>query len=113
DAERLVGMHDGDVRRAEEVEILQRLFGVTHFVAAGDAERIVELEAAFAPPLQMDPAIFSRERKIAGVRLAAGGYPIHQIAEFCGRRARGDLEPPRLAVAPRRGLLRRGQDPLD
>src|SRR4051794_3150805 len=67
-AERLVGMNDGDVRRAEQVEILQRLFGVSGLVAAGNAKRIVELETAFAPSLQIDAAIFSRKREVAGTR---------------------------------------------
>src|SRR5258705_12919426 len=70
DAERLVGMNDGNVRRAEEIEILQRLPGVARLVAPGYAERVVELKAAFAAALQVDAAIFAREWKISGVRLA-------------------------------------------
>src|ERR1700686_3344751 len=65
DAERLVGMNDGDMRRAEEIEILQRLPGVARLVAAGYAERIVKLKAAFAAALQIDAAIFARERKVS------------------------------------------------
>src|SRR6202011_4180753 len=73
DAERLVGVDDGDMRRAEEVEILQRLLRVARLVASGDAERVVKLEAAFAPARQIDAAIFARERKIPAVRPRAGG----------------------------------------
>src|SRR5213592_4948130 len=69
DAERLVGMNDGDVRRAEEIEILQRLPGVARLVASGYAERVVELKAAFAAPFQVDAAIFAREWKVSAVRL--------------------------------------------
>src|ERR1700757_23775 len=63
--ERLVGVDDGDVRRAEEIEILQRLFGVSGLVAFGNARRVVELKAASPPPLQVHAAIFARKRKIA------------------------------------------------
>src|SRR5205823_3536562 len=47
-AKRFVGMNNGDMRRTEEVEILQRLPGVTHLVTSDYAERVVELEAACA-----------------------------------------------------------------
>src|SRR6266436_5989652 len=90
DAERLVGMNDGNVRRAEEVEILQRLPGVARLVASGYAERVVKLKAAFAPPLEIDAAVFARERKVAGVRLAAGGGAIYHIAKFLRCGSRGD-----------------------
>src|SRR6202790_4536506 len=63
DAERLVGMNDGDVRRAEEIEIFQGLPGVGRLVASGNAERIVKLKAAFAAALQIQATIFSRKRK--------------------------------------------------
>src|SRR4051795_13012176 len=52
-SKRLVGMDDRDMRCAKEVEILQRLFGVSCLVSPDDAERVVELETAFAPPLQI------------------------------------------------------------
>ena len=70
-AERLVGVDDRDMRSAEEIEILQRLPGVTFLVAAGNADRVIELEAAFAAPFQVDSAIFAREREIAAARPAA------------------------------------------
>src|SRR5260370_3217925 len=76
DAERLVGMNDGNVRRAEEIEILQRLPGVSRLVASGDAGRVVKLKAAFAAALQLAAAIFARARTVPGVRLAAGGGTI-------------------------------------
>src|SRR3982751_1373864 len=69
-SQRLVGVNDGDMRRTEEIEILKRLLGVGCLVASGYAERIVKLEAAFAPPLQINAAIFARERKISAVRFA-------------------------------------------
>src|ERR1700749_4919570 len=64
-AERLVGVDDGDVRCAEEIEILQGLFRVGRLFRFGNAERVVELKAACPPPLQVDAAIFPRKRKIA------------------------------------------------
>src|ERR1700759_3351956 len=77
--ERLVGVDDGDVRRAEEIEILQRLFRVGRFVAFGNAEGVVELKAAFPPPLQIHAAIFPRKRKIAVIdtetRRRVDGFP--------------------------------------
>src|SRR5258708_328352 len=113
DAERLVGMNDGNVRRAEEVEILQRLPGVARLVASLYAERVVELKAAFAAPLKIDAAIFARERKVSAVRLAAGGGTVHYIAKLFRCRTRGDDQLPRLAVAPPRGFLRPRSDALD
>src|SRR5258708_25990625 len=97
DAERLVGMNDGDMRRAEEIEIFQCLFGVARLVAPDDAERIIKLKAAFATPLQIDAAIFARERKIPGVRLAARGGAVDHVTELFGRSTRSDRELPRLA----------------
>src|SRR5205085_7526726 len=86
DAERLVGMNDRDVRRAEEIEILQPLLGVAHLVASGYAERVVKLKAAFPAALQIDAAILARERKVSGVRRAAGGSAMNHVAEFFGSR---------------------------
>src|SRR3982075_1973749 len=113
DAECLIGMNDGDVRRAEEIEILQCLLGVGRLVAARDAQRIVKLKAAFAASLQIDAAIFARERKVSGARLAARGGAVHRIAKFFRGSAGGDRQLPGLAVAPRRGFLRRRQYALD
>src|ERR1700704_1183491 len=62
--ERLVGMNDRDMRRAEEIVILKRLFAIGRLVAAHDAKRVVELEAAFAAALQVDPEIFARRGKV-------------------------------------------------
>src|SRR3954467_5711832 len=64
DAERLVGMDDGDMRRAEEVVVLQRLLGVRHLVAARDPERVVELKAALAAAFEIDAEIFAWRREI-------------------------------------------------
>src|SRR3954452_19696290 len=112
-SKRLVGMDDRDMRCAKEVEILQRLFGVSCLVSPDDAERVVELETAFAPPLQIHAAIFAGKWKIAGVRFAAGGGGVNHVAEFPGGGTGGDRELPWLAVAPRCGLLRGHQDALD
>ena len=88
-AERLVGVNDGDVRRPEEIEVLERLPGIGRSVAARNAERIVELEAAFAAALQIDPAIFARKRKVAIVRCAGTGRGVDCGAEtFLGCTAR-------------------------
>src|SRR5436305_8040977 len=46
DAQRLVGVNDRDMRRAEEIVVLQRLFGVGRLVAARNPERVVKLKAA-------------------------------------------------------------------
>lgn len=58
-AERLGRVNDRDMRRAEEIVILQRLLGVGCLVTPDYAERVVELETAFAPPLQIDTEIFA------------------------------------------------------
>src|SRR5205814_10663248 len=112
-AERFVGMNNGDMRRTEEVEILQRLPGGTRLVTSDYAERVVELEAAFAATLEINAAIFARERKVSAIWFAAGGRAIDRIAELLGGRARGNRQLPRLAVAPRCGLLRGRQDAFD
>src|SRR5258708_5310503 len=106
-------MNDGDVRRAKEIEILQCLLGIACLVASLYAERIVELKAAFAAALQINAAIFARERKVSGVRLAARGGRVDHIAKFLRGSAGGDRQLPRLAVAPRRGFLRCRQYALD
>src|ERR1700726_43991 len=62
--ERLVGMNDRDMRRAEEIVILQRLPAIGRLVAARDAERVVELETAFATAFQIDPEIFARRGEV-------------------------------------------------
>src|SRR5690606_24149233 len=49
--ERFVAGDDRDVRRPEETEVLPRLPLITGLVAARDAQRVVELEAAFASTL--------------------------------------------------------------
>ena len=74
DAQRLVGVNDGDMRCAEEIVILHCLPGIGRPVTARDAERVVELEAAFAAALQIDAEIFARKRKVAVCR-RAGAHP--------------------------------------
>ncbi len=64
DAERLVGVNDRDMRRAEEIVVLQRLLRIGHLVAPGDAERVVELKTALAAALEIDAEIFARRREI-------------------------------------------------
>src|SRR4051812_6764110 len=64
-AERFVGGDDRDVRRAEEVEILQRLLRIGGLVAACDPERVVELKSALAAAIEIDAAILAREREVA------------------------------------------------
>src|ERR1700739_4964372 len=72
-AERLIGVNDGDVRRPEEIEILERLPSIGRLFAARDAEGIVEREAAFAPALKIHAAIFARKREVAIIRRAGTG----------------------------------------
>src|SRR4030081_469693 len=64
DSERLVGMNDRDMRRAEEIVVFQRLLTIARLVASDDAERVVQLEAALAAALQIDAEIFARRREI-------------------------------------------------
>lgn len=73
-------MDDGDMRRAEEVVILERLPGVRHPVAARDAQRVVELKAALAPALLIDPEIFARRREIMVILRAGRGLGIDRLA---------------------------------
>src|SRR3954447_11480740 len=80
DPERLIGMDDGDMRRTEEVVVLQRLFCVSRLVAARDAERVVKLKPALAAALEIDSAIFPRWREIMVVPGAGSGLRIDQFA---------------------------------
>src|SRR3954470_21723669 len=63
-AERLVGMNDRDVRRAEEIVILQRLLRIRRLVASDDAERVVELKTALAAAVEIDAEIFAWRREV-------------------------------------------------
>src|SRR5216684_6246740 len=113
DAERLGGMNNGDMRRAKEIIVLQRLPGVGGLVAARDAERVVKLEAALAAAFQIDPEIFPRRRKVMTAFATGSGFRVDQFAEaLLGLTAR-DQDLPRLAVAPRRRALRHIEDMLD
>src|ERR1700687_2009823 len=78
--ERLGRMDDGDMRRAEEVVILQRLLAIRGLVAARDAKRVVKLEAALAAAIEINPEIFPRRREIMVVACAGGGFGIDQFA---------------------------------
>src|ERR1700676_2479775 len=112
-AERFVGVDDGNVRRAEEFVILKRLLGIGGFVAARDAERVVELEATFPAALEVDAAIFARKRKVAIFRRAGTDRGVNLLAKAFPGFATCDHHLPRLAVAPGRGALRRRQYPLN
>src|SRR3978361_717492 len=100
DSERLVGMGDGDVRRAKEIVVLQRLPAIGRPVAARDAQRVVKLKTAFAAALQIDAEIFARRCEIVIVTGARRGLGIDQFAKaLLGFAAR--YQPlPRLTVAP-------------
>src|SRR3979409_753453 len=113
DAERLVGMNNRDMRRAEEIVILQRLFCVGGLVAARDAQRVVKLEAALAAALQINPEIFAGGREIMPVLGARSCFCIDQFAETFLGLAAGDHYLPRLAVAPRCRALRHVENMLD
>ena len=65
--QRLGGVDDGDMRCAEEVVVLQRLLRIAGLVAARNAERVVELEAAFAAAIEIDTKIFARRREVVSV----------------------------------------------
>src|SRR5437879_1196517 len=89
DSERLVGMDNGDMRRAEEIVVLQRLLAIGRLVASDDAERVVKLEAALAAALQIDAEIFARRREIMVVAGTRSGLGIDRLAEtFLGFAAR-------------------------
>ena len=113
DAERLVGVNDRDMRRTEEIVVLHRLFCISHLVAAGDAERVVELKAALAAAFEIDAGIFARRREIVIVAESAGSFLVDQLAEALLGLATGDDDLPGLAVAPGRRALRGGQHMLD
>src|SRR3984893_4661119 len=101
------------MRRTEEIVVLQRLPGIGRLVAAGDAERVVKLEAAFAAALQIDAAIFARRGEIMTILGPGSGLGIDQFPEpFLGLAAR-DHHLPGLAVAPRRRAVGRGENVLD
>src|SRR5690606_36496554 len=113
DAKRLVGGYDGYMRRAEQLEVLQRLAPIGRTVAARDAERVVELKAAFAAAFEIDAAILAREREVAIVRRVAAGDGIDRLAKAVRLRPARHDHLPWLAVAPRRRALRHAQHPLD
>src|SRR6267142_27841 len=100
DSERLVGVDDGDMRRAEEIVVFQRLLAIGRLVAACDTERVVKLKAALAAAFEIDTEIFARRREIMIVPGARSSLRIDQFAKaFLGFAAR-DQDLPRLAVAP-------------
>src|SRR5260370_38987871 len=70
DPKRFVRVDDGDVRRAEEVVVLQRRLAIGGLVATRAAKRVVELEPALAASLQVYPETFARRRKIMVVACA-------------------------------------------
>src|ERR1700682_3463461 len=70
DAERFVGMNNGDMRRAEEIVVLQRLLAIGHLVASDDTQCVVKLESALAAALEVNTEIFARRREIVVVVVA-------------------------------------------
>src|SRR6185312_16881926 len=106
DAERRGGVDDRNMRGAEEVVVFQRLLGVGRFVAAGNPERVVELEAALAATLQIDTEIFARIREVAIVRRAGSSLRVDRLPEPLLGLAACDHDLPGLAVAPGRRALR-------
>src|SRR5579859_1089613 len=101
-AERLGGVNDRDMRGAEEVVVFQRLSGISGLVASDNTERVVELEAALAPALEIDAEIFARIWEVAVVRGAGSSFRVDQLAETLLGLAACDHDLPGLAVAPRR-----------
>src|ERR1700760_1024092 len=79
DPERLGRMDDRDMRRAEEIVVLKRLPGIGRLVAPGDAERVVELEAAFAAAFEVNAEIFAREWKVAVFRRAGACLGVDRL----------------------------------
>src|SRR5258708_7905476 len=100
DAERLVGMDDGDMWGAKEIVVLERLPGVGGPVAARDAEGVVELKTALAAALEIDAEIFARRGEIMIVAGTRSRLRIDRLAEALLGLAAGDQHLPGLAVAP-------------
>src|SRR3954447_15181498 len=113
DAERLVGVDDGHMRRAEEIVVLQRLLGIGHLVSARDAERVVELKTALATAIEIGAEIFARRREIIVAPETARSLLVDQLAETLLGLAAGDDDLPGLAVAPGRRALRGRQQMFD
>src|SRR5579859_7295814 len=113
DAERLGGVNDRDMRCAEEIVVLQRLFRVSGFIASRNAECVVELETALAAALEINTEIFARRREVTVVRRAGGGFRVNELAKPLLGLAAGDHHLPGLAVAPGRGALRYLEQMLD
>src|SRR5277367_3239759 len=80
-AQRFVRVNDGDMRRPEQIVVFQRLLGIGRLVAARDAERVVELEAALAAALQVHAEIFARKDKVAVFRRAGTGLSVDRLAK--------------------------------
>src|SRR5262249_37901081 len=99
-AERLGGVNDRNMRRAEEIVVLQRLLRIRDLVAAGNAERVVKLEAAFAAAFEIDTEIFARRREIVIVLGTRRGLLVNQLAKALLSLRACDHHLPGLAVAP-------------
>src|SRR5215470_5633095 len=106
-------MDDGNVRRAEEIVVLQRLLGVRHLVAPGYAERVVELKTAFAAALQINAEIFARRGEVVAFLGAGDRRRVDRLAKAFLGLAAGDDHLPGLAVAPGRRALRGGEQAVD
>jgi hypothetical protein len=100
DAERLVGVNDRDMRRTEEIVVLQRLLRIRRLVASDDTERVVELKTALATAVEIDAEIFARWREIMIIFRAGRGLGIDRLAKFLLGLGRSRSAPPWLAVAP-------------
>ena len=100
DTEWLIGVDNSDMRRAEEIVVLQRLFRIGRLVAARDAERVVELKTALAAAVEIDAEIFARRREIMIVFRAGCGLGIDRLAKTLLGLAARNQDLPGLAVAP-------------
>src|SRR3546814_7702214 len=99
DVERLVRGDDGDMRRSEEAEVLQRLpFGAL-VITFQDAELAIQRKSALAPPQGVYAAVFPRPRQVRFVVGAALRVGVHRLAKALGTRAAGYRDLPRLAGA--------------
>src|SRR6202000_1512796 len=81
-------------------------------VASSDADSLVKLEAAFAPPLEIGAAIFAREGYVGG-RAIFRDMGAESRAKPASCRALGDDDLPGLSIAPGGCVLRQLEDARD
>src|SRR5262249_23757894 len=82
-------------------------------VVSPDAERLIELDATHLAALAVDAQICGRVGEIRGGRPTRAGVLVQSAAQPLRALPARDRKLPRLAVAPRRRLLREQEDASD